>query len=745
MTRAGTQPKSIYVQFSQPPTKNTLSKRKQKKLKIRRMNQISDENVKALLISDFDSSLSKITGIPDNGFVLRDIVESCHNIISLSGEMSSSEQFSVAVTLPAVSCAAREATIGVQNLLMKVLTFTSGEDVSVRDVKDWSFVEDCLDSVFSHLDEAIACATDTVPRKSLSIRMDTIELDPSRPQSAWVVDNFRPKFVPHAISSEIPSAMRECLSLERSRVMDSLFIGDGDIGAVSDINATRLVFLDTESSLDEMIQEIILQKEVAMDLEHHDLHSYRGFTCLIQLSTVNCDYIVDPFPLFGVLNRMNAFTANRQILKILHGAEMDIQWLQRDFGVYIVNMFDTGQAARVLTLPGGYGLGNLLDFFCKVKTNKRFQTADWRIRPLSREMINYARMDTHYLIFVKNCLVRDLLAMGGDASVYGKRMLVQVIEKSIGIASRVYTEDEYPPSVDQFEKECLQLCLKSAPNRVGTIRTNPAGLAALTALLRWRDFTGRTLDESKHWVLSNAACFRLANALPISVAQILRVLAYEANSGPWAPMRITNELAGEMLHVLTNVSSTSLHETTTTHPTDATHKTQQNTAIATFGKIVHATISPVRDDTRTIYQLNFGDKISSLANLLSIIPNDGEAVVEEIRSKMSFAPMIEVNTHVDTHMDTSHMDTAHVDASRADTPLPTTHSEFVSFDKIKQPTIDYDNGELPPTVAETRKTEKRKSQAHQPPKPKIRKVQNAAEKALDFIENELGQTKKHKK
>jgi exosome complex exonuclease RRP6 len=33
-------------------------------------------------------------------------------------------------------------------------------------------------------------------------------------------------------------------------------------------------------------------------------------------------------------------------VKVFHGADMDIQWLQRDFDLYIVNMFDTGQAAR---------------------------------------------------------------------------------------------------------------------------------------------------------------------------------------------------------------------------------------------------------------------------------------------------------------------------------------------------------------------------------------------------------------
>jgi hypothetical protein len=31
------------------------------------------------------------------------------------------------------------------------------------------------------------------------------------------------------------------------------------------------------------------------------------------------------------------------VVKVLHGADSDIVWLQRDFGLYIVNLFDTGQ------------------------------------------------------------------------------------------------------------------------------------------------------------------------------------------------------------------------------------------------------------------------------------------------------------------------------------------------------------------------------------------------------------------
>lgn len=41
------------------------------------------------------------------------------------------------------------------------------------------------------------------------------------------------------------------------------------------------------------------------------------------------------------------------------------RWLQRDFGIYVINMFDTGQAARVLQYPG-LGLKYLLQHFCSV-------------------------------------------------------------------------------------------------------------------------------------------------------------------------------------------------------------------------------------------------------------------------------------------------------------------------------------------------------------------------------------------
>jgi len=42
-----------------------------------------------------------------------------------------------------------------------------------------------------------------------------------------------------------------------------------------------------------------------------------------------------------------------------------------------------------------------------VQTDKRYQLADWRIRPLPEEMLLYARMDTHYLLYMYDLLKVD--------------------------------------------------------------------------------------------------------------------------------------------------------------------------------------------------------------------------------------------------------------------------------------------------------------------------------------------------
>ena len=72
--------------------------------------------------------------------------------------------------------------------------------------------------------------------------------------------------------------------------------------------------------------------------------------------------------------------------------------MQRDFGLHVVNLFDTGVAARDLGLPRG--LGPLLLELCGVHADKELRMTRWDDRPLPLEAVRYARRDTHYLLYI---------------------------------------------------------------------------------------------------------------------------------------------------------------------------------------------------------------------------------------------------------------------------------------------------------------------------------------------------------
>ena len=116
-----------------------------------------------------------------------------------------------------------------------------------------------------------------------------------------------------------------------------------------------------------------------MDLEHHSWRSFQGFLCLMQISTRDEDFVVDTIALRSSLHRLNVVFTDPSVVKVMHGADSDILWLQRDLGVYVVNLFDTGQAMRVLQYQRA-SLAHALEVHCKVKAAKAFQKADWRHR-----------------------------------------------------------------------------------------------------------------------------------------------------------------------------------------------------------------------------------------------------------------------------------------------------------------------------------------------------------------------------
>jgi ribonuclease D len=165
-------------------------------------------------------------------------------------------------------------------------------------------------------------------------------------------------------------------------------------------------WVDKPNTFSQMIADLSAQSRIAVDTESNSLHAYREQVCLMQFTTPQKDYVVDPLALED-LSPLAPIFNNPGIEKIFHAAEYDLICLRRDFGFQFFRLFDTMHAARVL----GYqyvGLDNLLAEKFQVKMDKRHQKGDWAERPLTSAQLDYARLDTHYLFDLRDQLETEL-------------------------------------------------------------------------------------------------------------------------------------------------------------------------------------------------------------------------------------------------------------------------------------------------------------------------------------------------
>lgn len=276
---------------------------------------------------------------------------------------------------------------------------------------------------------------------------------------------------------------------------------------------TPFLFVESADELYAVAKRISESKEIAVDLEAHNYRSFQGFCCLMQISTRTEDIIVDVLKLREHVGKALApIFANPDIIKVLHGSDGDIVWLQRDFGIYTCNLFDTGQAVRVLNYPG-HGLAYLLQKHCSFKADKRWQLADWRIRPLSDEAIHYARADTHFLLFCYDVLRKEL----AECSTVPEQLAIPL--PSTGPQGALGTV------LERSKQICLQLYEKELHNETSfmTLYSKAASeslsdqqLSVFAALYDWRDKIAREEDESLGYVLSRNQLLNISRALPTS-------------------------------------------------------------------------------------------------------------------------------------------------------------------------------------------------------------------------------------
>ncbi|KAK0625256.1 ribonuclease H-like domain-containing protein [Bombardia bombarda] len=273
------------------------------------------------------------------------------------------------------------------------------------------------------------------------------------------------------------------------------------------IETTTAVWVDTYEGVLEMLEELKQAKEIALDLEHHDYRSYTGLLSLMQISTREKDWIVDTLvPWRHKLEVLNEVFADPSIIKVLHGAFMDVIWLQRDLGLYVVGLFDTHHACDMLGYSGK-SLAFLLKKFVDFDADKKYQLADWRIRPLPTEMFYYARSDTHYLLYIYD-MVRNELVERSNRGDPENDLIEIVLRKSKDVSLLRYEAIAYDSETGQAPRGWFNALSKSSA------LYDSEQFAVYRALHKWRDDISRLEDESPVFYMNQQVLADIARVLP---------------------------------------------------------------------------------------------------------------------------------------------------------------------------------------------------------------------------------------
>ncbi|RKF59549.1 Exosome complex exonuclease rrp6 [Erysiphe neolycopersici] len=281
------------------------------------------------------------------------------------------------------------------------------------------------------------------------------------------------------------------------------------------IDETPVIFVETEEQVMDMLEDLKISKEIAVDIEHHEARSYTGLLSLMQISTRTKDWIVDTLkPWRHKLQVLNEVFADPKIIKVFHGAFMDIIWLQRDLGLYITGLFDTHRACQVLGYPAG-SLAFLLKKFINFNADKVYQMADWRIRPLPEKMLYYARADTHYLLYIYDQMRNELIEKSSHEN--SKECLIDVVlQRSKETSLSRYERQVYNAESGKGPGGWFSLLLKT-PSMF-----NKEQFAVFRAVHAWRDKIARADDDSPTFLMPNHILFSIAKIMPTDLLSLLR-------------------------------------------------------------------------------------------------------------------------------------------------------------------------------------------------------------------------------
>ena len=249
------------------------------------------------------------------------------------------------------------------------------------------------------------------------------------------------------------------------------------------------ILVDTPTALVGLVPHLLAAPRVAVDTESNSFYAYHERLCLLQLTIPGGDYLVDPLAVEDLSPLVKLFET-AEIEKIFHAAEQDLRLIKTTLKCRVFNIFDTMASARIVGWRE-IGYAPILAKHFHVHLDKKMQRSNWGRRPLTREQIEYAAKDTHYLPRLRDLLYQELERTGRLAEA---REVFERIERQ-------------EPPVRAFDTEGFRW-LK------GARELDPQRQAALKELYLYRERAAKASNRPVFMVLSDALLVRLAQHEP---------------------------------------------------------------------------------------------------------------------------------------------------------------------------------------------------------------------------------------
>jgi ribonuclease D len=248
-------------------------------------------------------------------------------------------------------------------------------------------------------------------------------------------------------------------------------------------------YIDTTPAADRFLSAVEQSTTVAVDTEGASFHRFVDRIYLLQMSTRDLTAVLDPLAI-GKPAALGRILESDTIEKVFHDADYDLRLLHQDYGWNTRRLFDTRVAAQLLGIRA-FGLAALLERSFGLKLDKKHQRADWSMRPLPKDMLDYASQDTMYLLELRDRLAGELEGAGRWS------WAEEEFERLEG------TRWEQPEGEDTG-----YMRIKGARD------LDRRELAIFRELVHFRDGIARELDRATFRVAGNEALFAVAKERP---------------------------------------------------------------------------------------------------------------------------------------------------------------------------------------------------------------------------------------